>query len=152
MAAETYTGVNEPYDLAVNEAENILESYLGQESYSNSFEAPDIDSEVFEKNISEAVDDLDVDQDYEFRKKIMKASGALTSSAGAAIILTGNPLGLAPLAMGGGQYLAGKARGSSKVQEIETKAFLQDEMNRNLNVEENDGEFTVAFDYTESRQ
>lgn len=149
MAAETYTGVNDAYDLAVNEAENILESYLDERSYSNSLEEPDIDSEVFEKNITEVVEDLEIGQDYDFGGKIMKASGALTSSAGAAIILTGNPLGLAPLAMGGGQYLAGRARGSSKVKEIETKAFLQDSMYRNLEVKQEDGEIQVEFDYSE---
>ena len=92
------------------------------------------------------MDEVELHDGYDKHAKMLIASGAVAGSAGAVTLLTGNPVGLAPLAVGGGHYIAARSRrDGSPVKEVETKAFLQD----NLSVEEMDGEYRINFDYTD---
>lgn len=147
MKTDLETGYTPSEDIVLQEAENILESYLDDESYTSEVEYTGLEPEELEREITEAVDDLELNDGQDWHSRALMASGAVAGSAGVFGIATGNPLGVAPLLIGGGHYVAGKMRENSGVKEIETKAFLQDAMNQNLEVEQKDGNYEISFEY-----
>ena len=136
-------------DWIQEEAENILESYREGESYSTEIESTGLEPGEVEDGIADAVDHLNMGSDYTFHDKLLMGSGGAASSAGAFAIMAGEPLGLAPVLVGGGHFLAANYRKSSKDNEVETKALLQDALYRNLEVEEENGRYSIEFDYSE---
>lgn len=146
-------GVEEPVegDRVYEEAARIAESYIEEEDYTTEISYDDVDTDDLKNDLIDAVDDLELAVDRKGRSVLMKASGAVTGSLGGAVVVAGNPLGFIPIAIGAGQYLAGSQqdRYTSSVEEIETKAFLQDMMKDGLEVEDTGDAYNVSFDYLE---
>jgi hypothetical protein len=141
---------NSLHEVAVEEAENIMESYLDGESYTGHVESRDFGGDDLQDEIFSAVDEVETQEDgTDYHSRLLQASGAVSGSAGAFMLATGNPLGVGPLAVGGAQYYLGRDRGNSVIREVEQKAFLQDEMYDSLSVEETGDGYRVEFDYSE---
>lgn len=138
-------------DVLQEEAANMMESYIEGEDYSSQIQYSDVDPEELKYDLIEAVDDVRLSVSKDGRGVLLKTTGALSGSIGAAGLVVGNPLGFVPMALGVGQYFAGSQRDyySSNIEEIETKAFLQDMMYDSLEVSgENDG-YEIKFEYLE---
>ena len=141
------TEYSNSYGLIQHEAENILESYRNRESYTSQVET-DLEPDELEQQITEAVDELDIGTDYTMHDRILIGAGGVASSGGALALLAGEPLGIAPLLVGGGHFLTAKHRNKTSIRETETKAFLQDALYRNLEVNRENGENQINFDYS----
>ena len=138
------------YELAVQEAENILDSYMEEESYTTQVPSTELEPGEFEDEIRDAVDEIELNDGYDFHGKMLLASGATATAAGAFGVATGTPVAAGAMILGGSHYLAARNRNNvPAVEEIETKAFLQDSMQDNLTVEEIGGEYRINFEYTE---
>ncbi|MFB6242078.1 MAG: hypothetical protein ABEJ36_04750 [Candidatus Nanosalina sp.] len=134
------------HEVAVEEAENIMESYLDGESYTGHVESRDFGGDELQDEIFSAVNEVEAGDGADYHSRLLQASGAVSGSAGAFMLATGNPLGVGPLAVGGAQYYLGRDHGSSEIRDIERKAFLQDEMYDSLTVEETGDGYVVEFD------
>jgi hypothetical protein len=149
MAVGEVTEYSDSYELVQDEAENLLESYRNGEPYTNTVDT-ELEPDELEREITEAVDELDIENSYSTHEKLLMKSGGIASSGGALALLAGEPLGIAPLAVGGGHFLAARHRKNTpKIKEIETKALLQDALYRNLEVNRENGENRIEFDYRE---
>lgn len=136
------------YELAVQEAENILDSYMENESYTSQVPSTELEPGELEDEIRDAVDEIDLDNGYDFHGKMLIASGATATAAGVFGVVTGTPVAAGAMIVGGGHYLAARNRNkNSAVEEVENKAFLQHYMQDNLSVEEIDGEYQIEFEY-----
>jgi hypothetical protein len=147
MAVREVTEYSDSYALIQDEAENILESYQNGEPYTSQVDT-DLEPDELERQITEAVDQLDIGADYTTHDRLLIGAGGIASSGGALALLAGEPLGIGPLLVGGGHFLTAKHRNNSDVKEVETRAFIQDALYRNLEIEEQEDEYRINFDYS----